>query len=34
LVVPFGSSAYIIRYVVEGRIVVVARLWHGRERRR
>ena len=35
LVVPFGRSAYIIRYVYRVRVseVFVARIWHGREER-
>ena len=35
LVVPFGRSAYIIRYAVliEVNEIVVLRVWHGREQR-
>jgi plasmid stabilization system protein ParE len=35
LIVPFGSGAYVIRYRVdrERNAVVIARVWHGRERR-
>ena len=35
LVVPFGRSAYIVRYVYRARIreVVVVRIWHGLEDR-
>jgi plasmid stabilization system protein ParE len=35
LVVPFGRSAYVIRYRVDHahQTVVIVRMWHGRERR-
>lgn len=35
LIVPFGRSAYVIRYVhlVDEDSVIVLRIWHGRERR-
>jgi plasmid stabilization system protein ParE len=33
LIVPFGSSAYIIRYVVRDDDVFVVRIFHGKERR-
>ena len=35
LVVPFGRSAYVIRYRVDHarETVVIVRMWHGRERR-
>ena len=35
LVIPFGRSAYLVRYrhVVEANEVVILRVWHGRERR-
>jgi len=33
LVVPFGRSAYVIRYKVEGESVFVSRIFHGLERR-
>jgi plasmid stabilization system protein ParE len=35
LIVPFGAGAYIIRYRIDPRrnVVVITRLWHGRERR-
>lgn len=33
LVVPFGASAYVIRYRVQDDEAVVARVWHGREDR-
>jgi len=32
--VPFGQSAYIIRYRVRGDQVTVTRIWHGLEQRR
>jgi toxin ParE1/3/4 len=35
LVVPFGRSAYVVRYMVraESEIVSIVRIWHGREER-
>jgi plasmid stabilization system protein ParE len=35
MIVPFGAGAYIIRYRIDPRrnVVVITRLWHGRERR-
>lgn len=35
LVVPFGRSAYIIRYAIltEANEIVILRIWHGREQR-
>jgi len=33
LVVPFGSSGYVILYRLSEEEVVIARLWHGREER-
>ena len=35
LIVPFGKSAYLVRYVhrVEADEIIVLRLWHGREQR-
>ena len=35
LVVPFGRSAYIVRYAIltEANEIVVLRVWHGREQR-
>jgi plasmid stabilization system protein ParE len=33
LIVPFGSGAYVIQYRVDPTIVVVARIFHGREDR-
>jgi plasmid stabilization system protein ParE len=35
LLVPFGRSAYVIRYRIDyvRNAVVVVRIWHGRERR-
>jgi toxin ParE1/3/4 len=35
IVIPFGAAGYIVRYtVLEGRDVLVLRLWHGREARK
>lgn len=33
LTVPFGNSAYVIRYLVRDETVIVLRVWHGRENR-
>jgi plasmid stabilization system protein ParE len=35
LIVPFGQSAYVLRYAysVENQEIVVLRVWHGREAR-
>ncbi len=35
LIVPFGRSAYVIRYahLVQQEEVVIVRIWHGREQR-
>lgn len=32
--IPFGRSAYIIRYRVSGRRVIITRIWHGLEDRK
>lgn len=36
LVVPFGRSAYVVRYAFrrDDELVLVTRVWHGRERRK
>ena len=36
LIVPFGASAYVVRYAIvpEDRAILVTRIWHGREARR
>ena len=31
LFLPFGASAYVLRYRLEGETIVVIRVWHGRE---
>jgi plasmid stabilization system protein ParE len=31
--IPFGQSAYIIRYRVSANRVTITRIWHGLERR-
>jgi plasmid stabilization system protein ParE len=35
LIVPFGRSAYVVRYapLTEREEIVVLRIWHGREQR-
>lgn len=30
---PFGANAYVLRYRLDGNIVVVIRVWHSREER-
>jgi toxin ParE1/3/4 len=33
IVIRFGTSGYIVRYVAEPDDIVVTRIWHGREAR-
>jgi toxin ParE1/3/4 len=33
MVIRFGASGYIVRYVAEANDIVVTRIWHGREAR-
>jgi plasmid stabilization system protein ParE len=33
LIVPFGRNAYVLRYRIDRSLVVIVRLWHGREDR-
>jgi toxin ParE1/3/4 len=33
LFLPFGNSAYVLRYRLDGDAVVILRVWHGREAR-
>jgi toxin ParE1/3/4 len=33
MVIRFGASGYILRYVAEANDIVVTRIWHGREAR-
>lgn len=33
LYLPFGASAYVIRYRLHDDAVIIVRVWHGRERR-
>jgi plasmid stabilization system protein ParE len=33
LVIPFGASAYILRYIFDNGTVFVLRVWHSRENR-
>ncbi len=33
LIVPFGKSAYVLRYRIHGDRLVIVRVWHGRENR-
>lgn len=31
LFLPFGSNAYVLRYKWDGEMIVIIRVWHGRE---
>jgi plasmid stabilization system protein ParE len=33
IVIRFGASGYIVRYIAEPNDIVVTRIWHGRETR-
>jgi toxin ParE1/3/4 len=33
IVIRFGASGYIVRYVAEADDIVITRIWHGREAR-
>jgi toxin ParE1/3/4 len=33
IVIRFGASGYIVRYVAEATDIVITRIWHGREAR-
>ena len=33
LFLPFGVGAYVLRYRVEGELIVIVRVWHSREAR-
>ena len=33
LFVPFGSSHYVLRYMIDGETIVIIRVWHSREER-
>jgi plasmid stabilization system protein ParE len=33
LFLPFGDSAYVLRYRLDGDDVLIIRVWHGREQR-
>ncbi len=33
IIVAFGGSAYVLRYKMDGKLVVILRVWHGREDR-
>ncbi|MGD8595129.1 MAG: type II toxin-antitoxin system RelE/ParE family toxin [Gammaproteobacteria bacterium] len=33
LYLPFGSAAYVLRYKLDGDVVVIIRVWHSREQR-
>jgi plasmid stabilization system protein ParE len=33
IVIRFGASGYIVRYVAEPKDIVITRIWHGREAR-
>jgi len=34
LVLPFGSGAYVLRYLIENQTVFIVRAWHSKENRR
>lgn len=34
LFIPFGSGFYVLRYFLASDVVVIVRVWHGREDRR
>ena len=31
LILQFGSGAYVLRYVLDGDVIVILRVWHSRE---
>jgi len=31
LILQFGSGAYVLRYVLDGNIIVIIRVWHSKE---
>jgi len=33
LYLPFGNGAYVLRYRLDGDMVVIIRVWHSREHR-
>ena len=33
LFLPFGASAYVLRYRIENQTIVIIRVWHGRDSR-
>lgn len=33
LYLPFGTSAYVLRYRLDGDVIIIIRVWHGREQR-
>jgi toxin ParE1/3/4 len=33
LFLPFGAGGYILRYIIDGQIVVIVRAWHTKEKR-
>jgi plasmid stabilization system protein ParE len=33
LTIPFGRNGYILRYRIDGKKIVILRVWHGREDR-
>jgi plasmid stabilization system protein ParE len=33
LFLPFGAGTYVLRYKLDGEIVVIIRVWHSRERK-
>ncbi len=33
LFLPFGASSFVLRYIIYGQMVIIVRVWHGRENR-
>jgi len=33
LIMQFGSGAYVLRYVLDGNLIIILRVWHSRELR-
>lgn len=34
LLIPFGSGFYVLRYFITNDVVIIVRVWHGRENRK
>jgi len=33
LFLPFGSGGYVLRYIVDGQVIFIVRVWHSKENR-